>query len=143
VSHVFSGLISVFVFDISQIPRACIQIGSGSMAPTCTALATDLHIASVLFPAANNGSRGHMMRKDRKCPSHPSLPLPHLRFNHPPSSKMTSTITIVMMMIHENVNLTVRSYSLQEGNQIQNSYLVIFGFVLVIGNQILFFYRLM
>jgi hypothetical protein len=37
-----SGLISMFVFDILQIPSRCIQICSGFIAPTCSPLAMDL-----------------------------------------------------------------------------------------------------
>jgi hypothetical protein len=36
VSHVFSGMISTFVFDVLRIPSGCIQICSGWIAPTCT-----------------------------------------------------------------------------------------------------------
>ena len=38
----FGGLISMFVFDILQIPSGCIQICRGCTALRCTSLATDL-----------------------------------------------------------------------------------------------------
>jgi hypothetical protein len=34
---------------------------------------------------------------------------------------------LMMMIVHENLYLTTRNYSLQEGNQIQDSYLIYFG----------------
>jgi hypothetical protein len=43
----FSRLISIFVFDILQIPRWCIQICSGRIAPTCTPLAIGLDTTEI------------------------------------------------------------------------------------------------
>ena len=42
VFQVFNGLISIFVFDILQIPSRCIQICRECIAPTCTLLAMDV-----------------------------------------------------------------------------------------------------
>jgi hypothetical protein len=64
----FSRPISMFVFDILQIPSGCIQICSGSSASICTPLATGLcevpaalrklawKMLPVFFPE-NEGSR--------------------------------------------------------------------------------------
>jgi hypothetical protein len=46
VSHFFSGLMIVFVFDILHIPSVWVQICRGCIAPTCTSLDTGLLASS-------------------------------------------------------------------------------------------------
>jgi hypothetical protein len=133
-SHVFSGLVSITVFAISQIPSACIQSCSGSIAPTSTPLATRLHTTSFLLPATNHDPEVTwcgIVQNARFTLSFPPSPAMKLGFNHPPLSNVTTTTMTIMMMImiHETVNTTTRNYSLQEGNQIQISYLMYFGYL--------------
>jgi len=48
-SHVFSGLISMLVFDILQIPSRCINFCSGRTAPTCTPWLRASHVFRLLL----------------------------------------------------------------------------------------------